>query len=64
MARRVLDNSGVEYDWVDVDEDAKGLEYVKEVSNGNRFIPVLVFADGDIMVEPSRLELTKKLGAE
>ena len=61
MARRVLDNSGVDYDWVNIDEDTEGRAYVEEVSNGNRTIPVLVFADGDMLVEPSRSDLTRKL---
>ena len=63
MAKRVLDNVGVAYDWVDVDEDTEGEAYVKEVSNGMRVIPVLVFDDGDMLVEPSRSELTEKLDA-
>ena len=34
MARRVLDDKGFPYEWVDVDKDAQALAYVKEVSNG------------------------------
>ena len=61
MARRVLDDKGFPYEWVDVDGDAGALAYVKEVSNGMSSIPVLVFEDGDVLVEPSESALTGKL---
>ena len=64
MARRVLENIDVAYDWVDVDEDTEGEAYVKEVSNGMRVIPVLVFENGDTLIEPSRSELTKRLESQ
>ena len=57
MARRVLDDKGFPYEWVDVDKDAQALAYVKEVSNGMSSIPVL----GDVLVEPSESALTDKL---
>ncbi len=61
MARRVLDERAVPYEWVDVDTDAKGRAYVREVSDGMSIIPVLVFEGGDVLVEPSESELTGKL---
>ena len=61
MARRVLDDKAFPYEWVDVDGDAEALAYVKEVSNGMSSIPVLLFEDGDVLVEPSESALTGKL---
>ena len=63
MARRVLDGAAVPYEWVDVDKDSEGLAYVREVSSGMSIIPVLVFEDGGVLVEPSESELTAKLDA-
>ena len=61
MARRVLDDGAFPYEWVDVDTNAEALAYVTQVSSGMSSIPVLVFDDGDVLVEPSESELAHKL---
>ena len=60
-AKQFLDDRGIEYRWVDVDQDAAGLEYVREVNDGRRIIPTIVFEDGSTLVEPSSAELAAKL---
>ena len=35
-ARMYLDEKGVSYAWIDVDEDEEGLSLIKRVNNGNR----------------------------
>ncbi|MDA1349755.1 MAG: NrdH-redoxin [Chloroflexi bacterium] len=62
MSRRFLDERGVPYNWVDIDLDPRGLDLVRDVSNGERIIPVVVLADGAVLVEPSTAELDRKLG--
>ena len=52
----------VEYDWVDVDEDASGLARIQELQNGGRTIPTVVMADGSFLVEPSDSDLAAALG--
>jgi mycoredoxin len=54
----------VAYDWRDIDKDVKAREYVTQVNHGNRSVPTIVFADGSILVEPSDVELEKRLHAE
>jgi len=61
-ARRTLDENNIEYQWIDIDEDAEGRKYVESVNNGYRSVPTIVFPDGSILVEPSTLELSRKLG--
>jgi mycoredoxin len=37
---------------------------VKKVNRGNRSVPTLIFPDGTTLVEPSMLELARRLGLE
>jgi len=45
---------------IDVNEDKKAEEFVKQVNNGNRSVPTIIFPDGSLMVEPSNDELEAK----
>ncbi len=59
-ARTCLERLGVEYKWVDVDEDEKAGAYVRQINKGNRSVPTIVFPDGSILVEPNDNELEAK----
>jgi len=61
-ARRVLDRNHITYQWVDIDKDLAGRQYVESVNNGNRSVPTIRFPDGSLLVEPSDAQLTEKLG--
>lgn len=61
-ARRFLNEHGIEYQWIDIDQDRKGEEFVLKTNRGYRSVPTIVFGDGTILVEPSNNELAKKLG--
>ncbi len=52
---------GVSYRWIDIDQDADGCDFVKRVNNGMKSVPTIVFPDGDLLVEPSKMELANKL---
>ena len=60
-SKRILDQRGVAYQYIDINADADGCAYVEKVNNGNRSVPTIVFPDGDILVEPSNATLSKKL---
>jgi mycoredoxin len=60
-AKKLLIGKGVEFDWINIDEDPAGREFVIEINGGNRSVPTIVFPDGDILVEPSSNELLNKL---
>jgi glutaredoxin len=60
-ARRFLDEHHIDYQWNDIDKDSQAKEYVKQVNNGQVVIPVIVFPDESILVEPSNDELSRKL---
>jgi mycoredoxin len=61
-ARLVFDQNHIAYRWVDIDKDAAARKFVEETNHGYRSVPTIVFSDGSILVEPSDLELSKKLG--
>jgi glutaredoxin len=60
-ARRFFDEQGVEYAWFDIDENDEASNFVRETNGGQIVIPVIVFPDKSILVEPSNYELAQKL---
>lgn len=61
-AKRLLDENGIDYTFIDIDSDMDGRRYVEQVNNGFRSVPTIVFPDGSILVEPTVKELKGKLG--
>ena len=61
-SKKFLGEHRVEYDWIDIDQDAEGLRFVEELQNGGRTIPTVIFSDGSRLLEPSNEELAVKLG--
>lgn len=63
-ARRFLDNHEIDYEWININQDREAEAYVRQVNHGNRSVPTIVFPDGSILVEPSNLQLARKLNIE
>lgn len=61
-ARAIFDQNKIPYVWVDIDADLDGCRYVETVNRGYRSVPTIVFPDGSVLVEPSNMELNRKLG--
>jgi mycoredoxin len=59
--RRFFDRNSLIYQWVDIDKDKKGEEFVLFTNHGMRSVPTIVFEDGSILVEPNDTQLTQKL---
>jgi len=60
--RRYLDYLKIPYQWIDIDQDKNGEQFVLKTNRGMRSVPTLVFADGSILVEPSNLKVSQQLG--
>lgn len=60
-AQRVLEQHGVPYRYVNIEEDAAAAAYVVQVNNGFRSVPTIVFPDGSVLVEPSNRQLQARL---
>lgn len=58
---RILDERQVEYDFIDIDRDQDGHDFVKETNQGNRSVPTIIFPDKSKLVEPSNQQLIDKL---
>ena len=61
-AKKFMDDNGVGYQWVDVENDPAAIELVLKLNRGKRIIPTIVFNDGSILIEPTNSELAGKLG--
>lgn len=60
-ARQTFSDEGIDYEWIDIDQNKTAAEYVMSVARGYRSVPTIVFPDGTIMVEPSSYKLREKL---
>ena len=59
-----LSGNQVPYQWVDLDEDAPTRELVSAMPDGMQKLPVVFFADGTTMVQPTPRELAERLGMQ
>jgi thioredoxin reductase (NADPH) len=62
--KKFLGEQRVIYSFVDIENDASGMRLVEEKNDGKHVIPVIVFADGSHLIEPSNAELAAKLGLQ
>jgi len=56
-AKFFFKRKGIQVMEVDVNTDSKAETFVKELNNGFRSVPTIIFPDGSMMVEPSSAEL-------
>ena len=59
--KKLLGRRGVEYAWVDVEEQKGASEEMLRLNGGDSRVPTLLFPDGTVLVEPSNAELGAKL---
>ena len=60
-SKRLMDELNVAYTIINVDADTAASEKVIKINGGLRSIPVIVFADGSHLTEPSDIDLKAKL---
>ena len=60
-SKRLMDELNITYTLIDIEADSKAADKVIEINGGMRSIPVIVFADGTHMTEPSDIALKAKL---
>jgi len=63
-SKKFFGEQRVQYEFINIEEDAEGQAYVQKVQNGGLSIPTIVFQDGSILIEPTNAELATKLGLE
>lgn len=60
-SKRLMDELNVAYTIIDVEADTAAADKVMEINGGAQSIPVIVFADGTHLTEPSDIALKAKL---
>ena len=62
-SQRLLNELGVEYTYINIEEVPGAADKVVEINGGTQSIPVVMFSDGSHLTEPSDPDLRKKLEA-
>ena len=62
-SERLLDELNVAYTVIDIEADYSAADKVREINGGAQTIPVIIFADGTHLTEPSDIALKAKLVA-
>ena len=60
-SKRLFDELNLTYTLIDIEADSAAADKVIEINGGMRSIPVIVFADGTHLTEPSDIALKAKL---
>jgi mycoredoxin len=63
MSKQFLDEHGIEYTYINLEDDPDAAEKVMELNGGMQSVPTLVFDDGSVLTEPSNEELKEKIDA-
>ena len=61
VAKQVFSEKNIDFDFINISDSEEDTKKAIELNNGVRRIPVIVFEDGSILVEPSRDELLLKI---
>jgi|TARA_B100001964_G_C13688868_1_gene360830 mycoredoxin len=61
VAKQVFSEKNIDFDFINISGSEEDTKKAIELNNGIRRIPVIVFEDGSILVEPSRDELLLKI---
>ena len=61
-AKALLEARDVPFRWHDTSKDSEARDFVSRARPGDERIPLVVFPEGSILVEPTNAELLAKLG--
>ncbi len=56
-----MDDAGIGYVEVDIDQDPEAARFVQSVNGGNRTVPTVVFADGSTATNPTIAEVEARV---
>ncbi len=63
-AKKFFGEHRIQYSNVDIEEDARAVEFIEKLNNGMRVIPTIIFPGGQVLAEPSNAQLAEKLGLQ
>ena len=64
IAKQVFQELKTDYSFIDMTNDKEATKKAIELNNGFRRIPVIVFEDESILVEPTAEELRAKMASD
>lgn len=56
-----LDQAGIEYAEIDIEQNPESADFVGSVNNGNHVVPTVRFADGSTATNPTLAEVKRAL---
>ena len=59
--KKQLEESGISYVEIDIEDDPVSAEFVGNVNGGNHVVPTVKFVDGSTATNPSLVEVKQKL---
>lgn len=60
-SKRTLDQHGVKYEEINIENDPAAVALVMEINRGRRSVPTIVFPDNTTLTEPNNSVLVDKL---
>ncbi|RVW04996.1 mycoredoxin [Rhodococcus spongiicola] len=60
--KKQLDENGISYVEVDIEQDPTSAEFVGSVNGGNHVVPTVKYADGSTATNPTLLQVRTALG--
>jgi len=61
--KRQLDEVGITFREINVEQEPDSADFVEQVNGGNRVVPTLLFSDGSSLTNPSVLAVKEKLAS-
>ena len=59
--KKALDNFGIGYDEINIEQDPTAAQFVESANGGNRTVPTLRLPDGSVLTNPTAREVKAKL---
>ena len=60
-ARQIFAEKEINYVDIDIEQDEKAAEFIRQQNQGFQSVPTIIFPDGTTLTEPDRPTLTQKL---
>ena len=64
IAKEVFQELGTDYEIINISDSQEATEIAIKLNNDDRRIPVILFADNSILVEPTGEELKAKMSSQ
>lgn len=60
-AKNWLRSQNIPFEDIDISQDEAAIEYVLKLNNGKQSVPIILFPDNSVLIEPSNAELEQKM---